>query len=288
MAEYENVLYEKREHVAIITNNNPERLNALSVGLRRDIDDAMMEAAHDTDVRAIIWTGAGRAFSAGANMGGRGDEGRGTNDPSLQGLVGNVLRAEEYREWGLRWQVAVPQPIIGAINGYALGRGFEYSMHCDMLVASERAVFGAPEIRHGSIAATRLPFFVSPQWAKRIILTGDHVSAETALRIGLVIDVVPHEQLMDAAFTLAKRFTYIPPYAVRFNKRMIDGTVEAMGMNTALAYSSMVDAIGHATEREHPLIRVTDGADLKKIQEQEGVRAYIHARDEPFGPSPHL
>ena len=288
MAEYQNVLYEKREHVAIITNNNPERLNALSVGLRKDIDDAMMEAAHDTDVRAIIWTGAGRAFSAGANMGGRGDEGRGTNDPSLQGLVGNVLRAEEYREWGLRWQVAVPQPIIGAINGYALGRGFEYSMHCDMLVASEKAVFGAPEIRHGSIAATRLPFFVSPQWAKRIILTGDHVSAETALRIGLVIDVVPHEQLIDAAFTLAKRFTYIPPYAVRFNKRMIDGTVEAMGMNTALAYSSMVDAIGHATEREHPLIRVTDGADLKKIQEQEGVRAYIHARDEPFGPSPHL
>ena len=221
-------------------------------------------------------------------MGGRGDEGRGTNDPSLQGLVGNVLRAEEYREWGLRWQVAVPQPIIGAINGYALGRGFEYSMHCDMLIASEKAVFGAPEIRHGSIAATRLPFFVSPQWAKRIILTGDHVSAETALRIGLVIDVVPHEELMDAAFTLAKRFTYIPPYAVRFNKRMIDGTVEAMGMNTALAYSSMVDAIGHATEREHPLIRVTDGADLKKIQEQEGERAYIHARDEPFGPSPHL
>ena len=211
MAEYQNVLYEKREHVAIITNNNPERLNALSVGLRKDIDDAMMEAAHDTDVRAIIWTGAGRAFSAGANMGGRGDEGRGTNDPSLQGLVGNVLRAEEYREWGLRWQVAVPPPIIGAINGYALGRGFEYSMHCDMLIASEKAVFGAPEIRHGSIAATRLPFFVSPQWAKRIILTGDHVSAETALRIGLVIDVVPHEQLMDAAFTLAKRFTYIPP-----------------------------------------------------------------------------
>ena len=94
MAEYKNVIYEKREHVAIITNNNPERLNALSVGLRKDIDDAMMEAANDTDVRAIIWTGAGRAFSAGANMGGRGDEGTGTPDPSLQGLVGNVIAAE--------------------------------------------------------------------------------------------------------------------------------------------------------------------------------------------------
>ena len=84
MAEYKNVIYEKREHVAIITNNNPERLNALSEGLRKDIDDAMMEAANDTDVRAIIWTGAGRAFSAGATMGGRGDEGQGASDPSLQ------------------------------------------------------------------------------------------------------------------------------------------------------------------------------------------------------------
>jgi enoyl-CoA hydratase/carnithine racemase len=288
MAEYKNVIYEKREHVAIITNNNPERLNALSLGLKKDINDAMMEANNDTDVRAIIWTGAGRAFSAGANMGGRGDDDGGTSDPSLQGLVGNVISAEEYREWGLRWQAVITKPIIGAINGYALGRGFEYALHSDMLIASERAVFGAPEIRHGTIAATRLPFFVSPQWAKRIILTGDHTSAATALRIGLVIDVVPHEELMDAAFALAKRFTYIPPYAIRFNKRMIDGTLEAMGMNSALAYSSMVDAIGHATQKEQPLIRVTDGVDLKKIQEEEGVRAYIHARDQPFGPSPQL
>ena len=156
------------------------------------------------------------------------------------------------------------------------------------LIASERAIFGAPEIRHGAIAATRLPFFVSPQWAKRIILTGDHVSAETALRIGLVVDVVPHEQLMDAAFALAKRLTYIPPYAVRFNKRMIDGMLEAMGMNTALAYASMVDAIGHAAAREQPLIRATDGLDLRKVQQEGGVGAFIRARDEPFGPSPHL
>ena len=288
MAEYKNVIYEKREHIAIITNNNPERLNALSVGLKEDIEAAMMEAAHDSDVRAIIWTGAGRGFSAGANMGGRGDEGRRRSEPSEQGLVGNFVSAEEYREWGLRWQVSVPQPIIGAINGYALGRGFEYALHCDILIASERAIFGAPEIRHGTIAATRLPFFVSPQWAKRIILTGDHVSAETALRIGLVVDVVPHDQLMDTAFALAQRLTYVPQFAVRFNKRMIDGTMEAMGMNTALAYSSMVDAIGHAAAREQPLIRATDGLDLRKVQQEAGVSAFIHARDEPFGPSPHL
>lgn len=287
MPEYENVLYEVREHVAIITNNNPERLNALSVGLKRDIEAAMMQAAQDPEVRAIVWTGAGRAFSAGANLGGRGDEGRRTEE-SARGLLDAYRSTEEYREWGLRWQVSVPQPIIGAINGYALGRGFEYALHCDMLIASERAVFGAPEIRHGTIAATRLPFFVPAQWAKRIILTGDHVSAATAERIGLVLEVVPHEQLMDAAFALAKRFTYVPPYAVRFNKRMIDGTMEAMGMNTALAYSSMIDAIGHATAREHPLIRPTDGLDLRKLQEEEGVRAFVHARDEPFGPSPHL
>ena len=287
MPEYDNVLYEKREYVAIITLNNPERLNSLSAGLKQDIEAAMMHAAGDRDVRAIVWTGAGRAFSAGANMGGRGDEGF-QRDPSEQGLMGNYLAAEEYREWGLRWQAVVTQPIIGAINGYCLGRGFEYALHSDILIASDRAAFGAPEIRHGSIAATRLPFFVSAQWAKRIILTGDHVSAETAERIGLVVDVVPHEELMDAALSLAQRFAHIPPFAVRFNKRMIDGTQEAMGMNSALSYSSMVDAIGHATAREQPGIRVTDGVDLDKIRQEEGTGAFIKARDKPFGPSPHL
>ena len=218
MAGFENVLYEVREHVAIITNNNPDRLNALSVGLKRDIEAAMMQAARDAEVRAIIWTGAGRAFSAGANLGGRGDEGsrHGTGSE----LLDTYNNTEEYRAWGLQWQTLIPQPIIGAINGYALGRGFEYALHCDMLIASERAAFGAPEIRHGTIAATRLPFFVSAQWAKRIILTGDHVSGKTAKEIGLVLDCVPHEKLMDAAFALAKRLTYVPPYAVRFNKRL--------------------------------------------------------------------
>ena len=284
MAEYKNVLYEVRDHVAIITNNNPEHLNALSVGLKNDIEAAFMEAAHDRNVRAIVWTGAGRGFSAGANMGGRGDEDR-EREP---GLLGGYLNSEEYREWGTRWQTAVHQPIIGAINGYALGRGFEYCMHSDILIASERAIFGAPEIRMGSIAATRLPFLVNSQWAKRIILTGDHVSAQTALRIGLVVDVVPHEELLDAAFALAQRISWIPPYAVRYNKRMIDGTMEAMGMNTALAYSSLLDVIGHATGTGEPLIRQTDGVNLTEIQQKEGTRAYIHARDLPFGPSPHL
>jgi enoyl-CoA hydratase/carnithine racemase len=286
MATYENVLYEVREHVAIITNNNPERLNAMSVGLKRDIEAAMMEAAHDPEVRAIIWTGSGRAWSAGANMAGEGP-GEAPAQPQSR-LLNWVNNTEEFREWGLRWQIEVPQPIIGAVNGYALGRGFEYLLHCDMLIASERAAFGAPEIRMGTIAATRLPFFVKPQWAKRIILSGDHCSAETAKRIGLVLDVVPHDQLMDAAFALAKRFTYIPPHAIRFNKRMIDGTMEAMGMNTALAYSSLVDAIGHSVSPDFPLIRVTDGLDLRKVQQEQGLTAFIRARDEPFGPSPHL
>ena len=285
MAEYKNVLYEVRDHVAIITNNNPEHLNALSVGLKNDIEAAFMEAAHDRNVRAIVWTGAGRGFSAGANMGGRGDE---DAEPRESGLMGGYQNAEEYREWGVRWQTQVWQPIIGAINGYALGRGFEYALHSDILIASEQAIFGAPEIRHGSIAATRLPFLVGPQWAKRVILTGDHVSAQTALRIGLVVDVVPHEKLMDAAFALAQRISYIPPYAVRYNKRMIDGTMEAMGMNNALAYSSLLDIIGHATDRGEPLIRQTDGVNLNEVRDKEGTRAFIKARDLPFGPSPHL
>lgn len=283
MGNYENVLYEVREHVAIITHNNPERLNALSVGLRRDIDAAMMEAAQDENARAIVWTANGRAWSAGANM-----AGEGRRDGNSNILMSWVDNSEEYHEWGKRWQIKIHKPIVAAVNGYALGRGFEYLLHSDMIIASEQAIFGAPEIRHGSIAATRLCFFVSPQWAKRIILTGDHVSAQKAEQIGLVLQVVPHEKLLEEAFALAKRLTYIPSWAMRFNKRMIDGTVEAMGADIALSYSALVDAICHAVSAEQPVIRETDGLNLDAVRKEQGLRAFIQARDEPFGPSPHL
>ncbi len=284
MGNYENVLYEVREKVAIITHNNPDSLNALSMGLKRDIDAAMMEAARDTEVRAIIWTANGRAWSAGANMAGEG----GSRGPNSSALMSWVDSTEEYYEWGKRWQIRIHKPIVAAVNGYALGRGFEYLLHSDMIIASERAVFGAPEIRHGSIAATRLCFFVPPQWAKRIILTGDHVSAQKAEQIGLVLQVAPHEKLLEEAFALAKRLTYIPSWSMRFNKRMIDGTMEAMGADIALSYSALVDAICHAVAAERPFIREADGLDLDALRKEKGLRAYIQARDEPFGPSPHL
>jgi enoyl-CoA hydratase/carnithine racemase len=201
-------------------------------------------------------------------------------------LLDNLRSAQAYYDWGLRWDIEIPKPLIGAINGYCLGRGFEYALHCDMLLASDRAVFGLPENRGGGIAM-HLPFWVNPAWAKRIAMTGDHVSAETAKRIGLVLDIVPHEKLMDEAFALAKRFTYIPPHAIRFNKRMIDGTVEAMGKNTALAYQTLLHAICGTVGADFPRVRY-DGLDLEKVRQEQGLRGFIHARDEPFGPSPHL
>src|SRR5262249_30251263 len=153
----------------------------------------------DDDVRAIVLTGNGRAFSAGADIG----RNAGTPDTRTteQVLIGWVNSGEAGYE-RVRQKRRLHKPGIAALNGHTLGAGFERAITCDMIMASDQAGLGAPEVRFGSIVATILPYIVGPMWAKRLILTGDHVTAQTAQRIGLVLDVVPHEKLMETAVGL--------------------------------------------------------------------------------------
>jgi enoyl-CoA hydratase/carnithine racemase len=276
---YTAILYDKIGRVARITLNRPEKMNSLSTELSRDIVDAIKEANADDDVRAIVLTGAGRAFCAGANL----EASAGTDEAATarrnRGLLEWYLGSEGGSE-STRVFHRSTKPIIGAINGYALGAGFELAIKCDILIASENAVMGAPEIRHGSIVATWLPFIIGPMWSKRIILTGDHITAHTAQRIGLVVDVVPHEQLMEKAMGLADRIAMVPPLAVRLNKRMLDGVVEMMGYEQAMEYGEMVAVICHSLGN---LAETPDGRNLAEIRGQFGVRAFLEARDGPFG-----
>lgn len=276
---YEAIIYEKKKRVALITFNRPEKMNALNETLRGDIEAALHDAEQDDEVRSIVMTGNGRAWSAGADMSRERDATR-DNGRDLIGWYNSTEQSFE-RQRAMR---RLHKPIVAAINGYALGAGFELLITCDLLVASERAVMGAPELRHGSIVATWLPFIVGPMWAKRIILTGDHVSAQTAKDIGLVIDVVPHDQLLPKAMELAERIALVPPLAVRFNKRMIDGVMEMMGVEHGLQYGALVSAICHAGAM--PLAETADGRKLSEVREKEGVRGFLEARDGPFGRVP--
>jgi len=221
---YQNILVEREDRIAIITLNRPQVLNALSQATVDELDAAMDELGADEGVRAIIITGAGeKAFAAGADI------------KELHALQSATEAAEFIgRRHRFLFKLAkLPKPVIAALNGYALGGGCELAMACDIRIAAETARLGQPEINVGMIPGTggtqRLLRLVGPGMAKYLILTGDHISAQEALRIGLVEKVVPSEKLMDEARALATRLAAKPPIAVALAKQAI-----AMGMETGL------------------------------------------------------
>ena len=211
---YEYALYEKQDHVATITINRPEVMNALHPLATRELAGIWDEFAADDDMWVAILTGAGgRAFSAGndlkATSSGTGrPEGRVA--PSKGGFGGITERFDLHK------------PVIGAVNGWAMGGGCEMALACDIIVASENAQFGLPEPRVGLAALAggvhRLPRQLPQKIAMGMILTGKPIDAREAYRLGLVNEVVPLEQLMDTAARWASEIKECAPLSVRGSK----------------------------------------------------------------------
>ena len=206
------VLYELHGHVATITYNRPEALNAINAELRADLNAAWTTFRDDDEAWVGIVTGAGRAFSAGADI--------------KQGGAGD---AEEHSFWeipgltSLENGLEIWKPIIAAVDGYALGFGLTLVAACDFVLASERAEFGFPEVRLGVPTiqgAVRMPQRIGWQAAMELLLIGERVDAERAKEMGLVWKVVEHEQLMDEARALAERLLLSAPLAVRATKEV--------------------------------------------------------------------
>jgi enoyl-CoA hydratase/carnithine racemase len=206
----DTVLYEREGHIATITYNRPEALNAINGELRDDLNAAWTRFRDDDEAWVGIITGAGRAFSAGADLRG-GARPIGTSHwetPSMTSL-----------ESGLE----VWKPTIAAVNGYALGFALTMVAACDFAIASERAEFGFPEVRIGVPTiqgAVRMPKKVGWQNAMELLLIGERVSAQRAKEMGLVREVVAHEDLMPAAKRLAERLVLSAPLAVRATKEV--------------------------------------------------------------------
>ncbi|MFH1625524.1 MAG: enoyl-CoA hydratase/isomerase family protein [Pseudomonadota bacterium] len=207
------VLYEKRDGVAVLTMNYPERLNALSDQLRADLRAAFEEALNDREVRALILTGTGRAFCAGADI-----SGFKFDIPSIRKFMRDVMpflgMLEKY-----------PKPVIAAVNGLALGGGFELAISCDIIVASDKARFGVPEAAIGLVPAfaiLRLHQIVGRAKSKELGMTCDQISAEEGLQIGLINKVVPHENLMDASMEMANKILSKAPLAVELIKLAVN------------------------------------------------------------------
>ena len=203
-------LYDVTDHVATITLNRPSRLNAFNPRSYQETTEAFYRADADPDVRCIILTGAGRGFCSGDDveelMGGDGLEGLSGSDAPRFEIPGVIMARTD-------------RPIIAAVNGAAVGYGFEIALLADIRIASETAKFSQMFVKRGLIAGagsfTALNQLLGPAGAAELFLTGDLVDAQRALALGVVSAVVPQEHLLDEARALAGRIAANPPLAVR-------------------------------------------------------------------------
>jgi len=209
---FENVIVEKDGVIGVVTLNRPQALNALSYGLVKDLSLAMQELDRDKDVRVIIVTGGDKVFAAGADIKEMAD--RGPFDERIHERLG-------YRD-----QInKITKPVIAAVSGFALGGGCELAMSCDVIIASESARFGQPEVNLGIIPGSggtqRLTHLVGKHRAMELVLTGDIINAADAERFGLINRVVPVELLLEEAKNVAKKIAAKPALAIKEAKEAV-------------------------------------------------------------------
>ena len=255
---YQTLLVESRDSIATVTINRPDKLNALNDLVVSELLQAAQALKADAAVRGVILTGAGpKAFIAGADIG----------DLAKQGVLDGRQRAlngqrmlEAFEEMG--------KPVLAAVNGFALGGGCELAMACHIRIASENAKFGQPEVALGITpgygGTQRLPRIVGKGNALYLLLTGEHVGAAEALRIGLVSKVVPPDQLMTEAVKLMQTIVSKGPAAVAL-------TIEAVnrGLETTLEEGLRIEADAFGL--------VASTQDMK-----EGLNAFLEKRKANF------
>ncbi|OBA82055.1 enoyl-CoA hydratase [Mycobacterium sp. 1164966.3] len=209
-------LVEHRGNVMVITINRPEARNAVNAAVSIAVGNALEQAQNDTEVRAVVITGAGdKSFCAGAD---------------LKAIARREnLYHPDHGEWGFAGYVHhfIDKPTIAAVNGTAFGGGTELALASDLVVAGERAQFGLPEVKRGLIAAAGGVFRIMNQLPRKVamelLLTGDPLSASHALQWGLINDVVKDGSVLDAALELAARVTVNAPLSVQASKRIAYG-----------------------------------------------------------------
>ena len=251
-ATFENVLYEVRGPLALITLNRPSKRNAISLGTLEELHQAVTLAEHDDAVRVLAFTGAGdKAFASGSDL--AEVEHRDLKkalEPIVQGLAERLER--------------LPKPTIAAINGLCYGGGLEVALGCDVRVASETAAFATPEGKLGIIpgggATQRLPRIVGRGWGMHMLLMGEPIDAQQALAIGLVTKLTAPEALLDEVQAMAEHLATFAPFVPRFMKAMVHSGMEA----------SLVAGLA--------LEIFAQGALCETEDKKEGLRAFLEKR----------
>lgn len=254
---YELLTLQVSERIATITVNRPDKLNSLNDALMAELGVAVTEAIDRSDVGAVLLTGAGRAFVAGADIGELVD----------QTAVEGKARAERGQRTFRRFETS-SKPTLAAVNGFALGGGCELAMACHVRIASEKAKFGQPEVKLGIVpgygGSQRLPRLVGKGRALELLLTGDMIDAAEAYRIGLVNRVVSPEQLIDASRAMLTTMLAQGPLAIAQCIEAVDRGLD-MGLDDAIALEASYFGMLSAT-----------------ADKAEGMRAFLEKRVATF------
>jgi enoyl-CoA hydratase len=226
---FECIIYEKKEGIATIKLNRPKVMNAMNKQLWLDFQVALEDAKNDSKIKVLIITGEGRAFSTGADL-------KDSKDRSLEDYRDYLVELQETSRKIIRFE----KPTIAAINGYALGSGYELGLACDIRIAAEEATIGSPEARVTSSVtggAMRLvQDLIGPGKAKELLFTAEYIDGKEAERIGLVNKAVPLERLMDETREMAKKMVANSPFSIKMIKRGLNMARGEVSLEALMEY----------------------------------------------------
>ena len=277
MLVFEHLTYEVEKGRARIMLNRPDKRNALSIELVEELRTALWEADDDKSVHCVILKGAGNSFCAGYDL----TPAKTVKSDDIErrknrGIDDDAWQIERFQRC-LRTLTEMHKPSIAQIHGHCYAGGTDLALYCDILISADTASIGYSALRNMGAAPNQMWLYhIGPQWAKRLLLTGDIVTGEDAARIGLVLKSVPEEFLDNEVEGLADRLSWIDAEMLSTNKRIINIGMELMGAQTLQRLAAENDARAHTTRAAKNV--------FKQIA-TEGLRAALDDRDRPFGDS---
>jgi enoyl-CoA hydratase len=271
-----DILSEIRDGCAWITLNRPAKRNALSEPLMELLNQRLWEADEDNRVRCVVLRAAGPDFSSGYDLQ--------RYDQPIPGQVDHKRGRAKFdddawhQEKAQRLRMALfdmHKPVIAQVQGRCLAGGTDLALLCDMVICADDAQFGFPPARsQGSLPSHMWLYLVGPQWAKRLLLTGDSILGEDAVKIGLALKSVPSSQLDEEVAMLVARLALIDADLLSANKRIVNIGLELMGMRTLQRMSAEMDARGHLAASR---------TEFNETVRTEGLKEAVRRRDGPFG-----
>jgi enoyl-CoA hydratase len=281
----EYILFSVQDRVARITLNRPEKRNALHPALLTELRDALLEADALNDVNVVILEGAGKDFCAGYDLAGAyAGYKDGETPPWDDSLYRTVNGSLDDDCWNMEQTQKLTlalfdmhKPVIAKVQGNCLAGGTDLALMCDFIICSEEAKIGFPATRANGTPPNQMwVYHVGPQWAKRLMMTGDCLWGHDAVRIGLVLDAVPAEALDEAVNELARRLSFVDGELLSAHKRIVNAALELQGARTLQRFATEMDARAHLSKGPR---RTQFRADMA----EHGLKTALKNRDEPFG-----